>query len=129
MNTSRDGFSLIEMIVAMLILTVGILAMGASTGYVLGQVRAAELRTDRMVAVRQVAEMVRSVDFDELADACTGPAFNAGRYSVSCEVHAPTGELHLRRVELISVGPGMAGRRVQQGMVDTTAISISRPVQ
>lgn len=127
--SNREGFSLIEVIVAMVILAIGILSMGASTGYVLTQVRAAELRTDRMVAVRQVSETLRALSWDDLPFACSGSTFTSGPFTVSCTIHAVPGAIDLRRVELISVGPGVQGRQVRTAIVDTTAIGIARPVQ
>lgn len=124
MITARDGFSLIEVIVAMVILSVGLLAMGASTGYVLSQVKASELRSDRMIAVRQASEELRAIDFDDLGAACTGQTFNIGRYSVTCSVQAS--QLNLARVQLISTGPGFANRRLTASVPDTTVINIAR---
>jgi prepilin-type N-terminal cleavage/methylation domain-containing protein len=127
MRSQREGFSLIEVIVAMVILTVGILAMGASTGYVMTQVRAAQLRTDRMTAVHHVAERLREVDWDALDGACFGQTFTADRYTVTCTVSRPPGSVNLKRVDLVSTGPGFRGGRVQPVVVDTTMIGIARP--
>jgi prepilin-type N-terminal cleavage/methylation domain-containing protein len=126
MMAQRDGFSLIEVIVAMMILTVGILAMGASTGYVLNQVRASELRTDRVVAVRQAAEILRSEPWNSLLSGC-GSAVDVdtgGRYTVTYQ--CPSVQGNLARVHLISVGPGYAAGRLTPIVEDTTVINIRR---
>ncbi len=124
MTGLKDGFSLIEMIVALVILSVGLLAMGASTGYVLNQVRASELRSDRMIAVRQASEELRAIDFDDLGAACAGQAFQIGRYSVTCSVQLarPT----LARVQMVSTGPGFAQGRVAASVSETTVINVAR---
>jgi prepilin-type N-terminal cleavage/methylation domain-containing protein len=126
MTVQRGGFSLIEVIIAMMILTVGILAMGASTGYVLNQVRASELRTDRGIAVRQAAEMLRAEPWNALLNGCgsTVAVETDDRYTVRYECPAVQG--NLVRVHLISVGPGYTGPRVALGVTDTTVINIRR---
>jgi prepilin-type N-terminal cleavage/methylation domain-containing protein len=128
MITTRAGFSLIEVIVAMIILSVGILAMGASTGYVLGQVRAAELRTDRMTVVHQAAERLRAVDWDALETTCAGPPFAAEGFTVSCTVSRPPSAPHLKRVQLVSTGPGYRGGKLRPALPDTMTIGVARPI-
>ncbi len=128
MTSQRAGFSLIEVIVAMLILTVGVLAMGGATGYILTQVRSAQLRTDRMTAVNQAAEQLRAIAWNDLESACAGDGFDVPPYAVSCHVSQPQGVLHLKRIDLVSTGPGFRGGRVVQSLTDTMVIGIARPV-
>jgi len=120
----KDGFSLIEVIVAIVILSVGILAMGASTGYVLNQVKASELRSDRMIAVRQASEELRAIDFNDLGAACGNQSFQIGRYAVTCSIQMA--QPNLARVQLISTGPGFAQGRLSASVPDTTVINIAR---
>jgi prepilin-type N-terminal cleavage/methylation domain-containing protein len=42
LRVSEDGFSLVEVIVAMMILTIGVLSMAAAVGYLTMQVRLAD---------------------------------------------------------------------------------------
>src|SRR5690606_10051411 len=60
---ARDGFSLVEVLVATVILAVGFLAMAATTGAVLNRIRAAGLETERAAAVQQITERLRSAPF------------------------------------------------------------------
>ncbi|NIP80991.1 MAG: prepilin-type N-terminal cleavage/methylation domain-containing protein, partial [Gemmatimonadetes bacterium] len=69
---NRDGFSLVEIIVGMLILVVGVLGLASSTGFVAMQIEAADLRTERTVAYQQVAERLRSADFDNVQSRAPG---------------------------------------------------------
>jgi prepilin-type N-terminal cleavage/methylation domain-containing protein len=128
MSARRNGFSLIEVIVAMVILSVGILAMGASTGFVLTQVRAAELRTDRMTAVQQAVERLRGVDWDDLEAVCGSQSFTLETFTVSCSVSSPPGAIHLKRVQLVSTGPGYRGGKLVRNVADTTAMGVARPL-
>lgn len=120
--TARQGFSLIEVIIAMLILSVAVLAMGASTGYVFAQVRGAELRTERTMAVRQVAERLRAVAWTDLATECAGIEFQQGHYTVTCSFD--TGSANPARLQLTSEGPDLGGG----GAIRTDLIQIARPM-
>lgn len=124
-TTSRDGFSLVEVIIALLILSFGILAMGASTGFIMAQIRAAELRTERMTAVRQAAETLRGVPWDNLTTTCAHEVFTVGAYDVTCSVTQPGSTL--RRVQLVSTGPGYSDGQLRTGVAETFAISLPQP--
>lgn len=124
-NESRDGFSLVEVILAMLILTVGVLAMGASTGFIMAQIRAAELRTERMAAVRQAAETLRGVEWSALDQVCSTESFTIGAYDVTCSVTRPS--TTLARVQLVSTGPAYRGARLERDAAETTGMSLPRP--
>jgi prepilin-type N-terminal cleavage/methylation domain-containing protein len=125
MNKQRHGFGLIEVIVAMIILTVGVLAMGASTGFILNQVRAAELRTDRMVVVSEAAEQLRVSGWTGLSAACNALESASDRFTVTCELSVTT---NLARIRIISVGPSVVGGRVKAAVQDTALISMARPL-
>lgn len=122
--SSREGFSLVEVVVAMLILTVGILAMAASTGYILSEVRMANFRSERNVAVGEVTQQLRAIQWSNLPSAC-GSNYTVGDYTVSCTVNQPTVNLH--EVILVSVGPGYSAGAVDFEVVDSTAILFARP--
>ena len=126
---NRAGFSLVEVIVALMILSVAILAMGASTGHVMAQIQAAELRTERMGAVREAAETLRGTTWTSLETVCqsTDSGFGTEHYTVECSVLRPSRNLKL--IELITVGPGFRSGRFTTTVADTFAISIANPVQ
>lgn len=125
-NGTRDGFSLVELIVALVILSVGILSMGASTGYIMNQIRLSELRSERMAAVRQAAEIVRGHAWTEVGQLCADSTFRLEQFEVSCRVTTPS--TTLQRVQLVSTGPGYEGGRFVQGVVETFAISLAQPM-
>lgn len=127
-ETLKAGFSLVEVIIAMMILSIGILAMGASTGHVMAQIQAAELRTERMSAVREAAETLRGTQWTSLESVCSSaPAgFGTEHYTVSCSVLRPSGNLKV--VQLITSGPGFESGKFNSTVADTFAISIANPV-
>lgn len=119
----REGFTLVEVIIAMVILAVGILAMGASTGYIVTQVAVSDMRTNRMAAVREVAERLRATDFDDLGASCGGN-FTVGSYTVSCSVSNVN--IRLKRIEMVTTGPGyQTGYGIKPSVADTFNISIA----
>ncbi len=127
-RTARPGFSLVEVIIAMLILSVGVLAMGASTGFVMNQIQASQLRSERTAAVRQTTEILGGTAWGSLESVCTNAdanTFVTGNYNVRCEVSA-TG--NLKRVRLITSGPSFVAGRFQPVHVDTFVVSLAQPV-
>lgn len=119
-----EGFSLVEVVVAMLILTVGILTMAASTGYILSEVRMANFRSERNVAVGEVTQQLQGVEWDNLEGAC-GSAYTVDRYTVSCTVNQPG--TNLKEAILVSVGPGYSAGAVDMEVADSTALLFARP--
>jgi prepilin-type N-terminal cleavage/methylation domain-containing protein len=124
MKAMRDGFTLIEVMVAMMILTMGILAMGASTGFVLNQVRASEFRTDRAVAVRQATETLRATPEATLLAGCGSDLNLSDRYTMHYE--CPQTLIRMIRLRLIVEGPGYESGRITGTTVDTLMINIRR---
>ena len=74
------GFSIVELLVALVVLTVGLLSMAATTGYVSTQVRAGDLRTERAAALQQVIENLRATPFDELDTVTEAEAVTIGDF-------------------------------------------------
>lgn len=125
MTTAREGFSLIEVVVSMLILSVGVLAMGGSTGYMLSQVRMAGFMTDRNVATREVSEQLRATEWSSLANTCNSNTFTVGDYTVTCTVQQQG--VHVQKVDIITVGPSYVSGQVVMEVPDTTAILLAEP--
>lgn len=123
--TSADGFSLVEVIVALFILSVGVLAMGASTGHIMAQIQSAELRTERMTAVREAAEILRGSGFGNLESVCADAANNFGteHFGVTCTVAQPS--TNLKVIEMVTTGPGFQNGRIVQSLEETSVISVA----
>lgn len=94
----RDGFSLIEVIVAMMVLAVGLLGLAAGTGWMIRTVHFGELETKRSAALQSAVETVRAT-----GDPADGSA-TFGDYTVTWTVDP--GDQHSRPVEFVVVGPG-----------------------
>ena len=98
----RSGVSLVELIVAMFVLTVGMLGMAAGTSWTIRAVEIARVETERAAVLQSAIEQVRAVPFDNIADG----TFTQGAYQVAWRITAM--EQHSRTLEFLLRGPGRA---------------------
>lgn len=122
---TRAGFSLVEVMVALVILTVGVLAMATTTGWVGLQVHAADVRTERNVAYQQVIESLRALNYDSVKDRAYSSAETIGAFKVWWEVDSLA--WGLANVELYTEGPGWANGVRSTTARDTISVRIARP--
>jgi prepilin-type N-terminal cleavage/methylation domain-containing protein len=97
---SRAGFSLLELVVAMIVLTVGLLGLAAVTGWVIRNVETARVETARAAALQSAVEGMRAMPFESYADGST----TVGDYTVSWSELGSDGQS--RVVNLVLQGPG-----------------------
>lgn len=123
-QNNRGGFSLVEVVVAIMVLSFGLLAMAASTGYVASQLRSSSFDTQRNLARQQVIEQLRSTIFANLASNTTGQV--VGRYTVRWNItNVNTSQ---RSVQIITVGPAYRARQgARTTVTDTASILILSP--
>jgi len=98
----RSGFSLVEILVAMVILTIGLLGLAAGTGWMIRAVDLARLETVRTAAMQSVIEEMRAIPLAALQDGSR----TVGEHSVSWTVLTRTA--NSAEVRVILVGPGRA---------------------
>jgi len=124
-KAEANGFSLVEVVVAIVVLSVGVLAMAASTGYIAAEVRSSTFNTQRAVARRQVIEQLRAMPFDNIS--CTTAGSGAvGRYSM--EWRTTCLSTNLKRILVIASGPAVVSQRAaRQNLTDTAVVEIARP--
>lgn len=127
MNEARGGFTLVEVVVALVLLTAGLLALAGGTGHTLTQMSLANARTARVAAVENAAEQVRATDYASLSSTCGGGSLVTGRYTVNCRVTQVGNDL--TAVYLISDGPGLRNGRIQGSVVDTFVIRVAEPAE
>lgn len=118
---ARGGFSLVEVIVAIVILSIGILAMAATTGYVFTRLRDSGVSTERMLAVQQAVEQVRAMPYSAVRDS----SLIIGDYEISWDVDEPSSRM--KQVVIVSVGPGYAGGEWSSTARDTVVIRLFKP--
>ncbi len=124
-RSGNAGFTLLELIVSMVVLTYGVLGVAGSTIYVLRQVTVADLGTKRVAAVRSVVERVRAQPFDTVGSGTD----SLGLYSLEWTSTRQGSGSKLIRV--ISTGPGLTttedGPRIVPAVGDTFTYLIVRP--
>jgi prepilin-type N-terminal cleavage/methylation domain-containing protein len=124
-NNNPGGFSLVEVVVAILVLSFGLLAMAASTGYVATQLKSATWDTQRNLARQQVIEQLKATVYANVTTNTTGQAI--GPYTIRWNVTNVSAAQ--RRVQLITTGPAyrQSNRRTMTTIVDTATITIASP--
>lgn len=124
MRSEREGFSLVEVIVAMLLLSFGLLAMTASAGYITTQLRSSTFDTQRNMARQQVVEQLRSTVYSNITNNSTGQT--VGRYTVRWNV---TDVSNSRKdIAVITTGPAYrAGQGSRTTVTDTVTITVVSP--
>ena len=106
-RTTRDGFTIVEVLIAIVILAVGMLALATTSIFATTQVKVADLRTEQSLAVQQVVEMLRAMPFANVVNRAEGSAEQVGSYDIWWTV-ATQGRF-LKQVTLFTQGPGYEG--------------------
>lgn len=127
MNEARGGFTLVEVVIALVLLTAGLLAVAGGTGHMLTQMSLADARTARIAAIQNAAEQVRASDYTQLSSTCANGSLVTGRYTVDCTVTQLGNDL--TAVYLVSDGPGLRNGRIHASVIDTFVIRIAEPAQ
>jgi prepilin-type N-terminal cleavage/methylation domain-containing protein len=122
---NRGGFTLVEVIVGMLILSVGVIGLASSTGYVSLQLQAADLRTDRSMARQQVVESLHAMDFTALDDVDKASGETIGRFTVWWDVESL--RWAIKEVDVYTEGPGFRNGHREASVRDTVTVRIARP--
>ena len=124
---NNRGLSLIEVVVALLVLTVGLLGLAAGTGFVIRSTEVARVDTNRAAAIQSGIEALRAVPF---ADVGTDTR-EIGAFTISwSQLDSAT---DWRLMQIIVDGPGRTpgGGTGLQGLsttaVDTVTYRLIRP--
>jgi prepilin-type N-terminal cleavage/methylation domain-containing protein len=122
-RSREGGFSMIEVIVAMMILTVGVLGLAGTTAYIVRQVTLGDLMTERSAAFQTIIDRLQSLPYDSVTSGNT----NVGVFAISW-TSASDGPQN-KIVQMITVGPGLGGALVPTNdpqAVDTFTFRVLR---
>ena len=97
----RGGFSLVEVIIAILILAFGVLGLAGTTAHITRQITLADLMTERSVAFQTIIDRIQSLPYDNVG---TG-SDSVGVYAVSWSATADGAQTKI--VRIITQGPGL----------------------
>lgn len=100
-RTGESGFTFVELIVAVLILSVGLLGLAATTGFVVQQNTLSEVATERAMARQSAIESIRARPFGTVADGSR----TVGAFDLEWRV-VDTGDDH-KTVEVVTTGRGL----------------------
>jgi prepilin-type N-terminal cleavage/methylation domain-containing protein len=98
---ARGGFTLVEVIVATLILTVGVLGLASTTGFLVRQVTLGEMATQRAAAFQTAIERLQALDWESVSSGST----TVGRYAVNWYVSQEYAQS--RVMKIVTRGPGV----------------------
>ena len=126
MNRQRanEGFTIVEVLIAIVILAVGMLALATTSIVATTQVKIADLKTERSVAVQQAVERLRAMPFDSIDSLAETSAMQFGSYRVWWTV-TPQAR-YLSTVTVITDGPGYrAGSGWAPTVVDSFDVDLT----
>lgn len=123
---TEGGFSLVELIVSVTIMSVGVLGYASSSVVLEQQVSVAAIESDRNSAMVTAVERVRAIDFDTLASG----ADSVGGYHIDWSV-TPQGT-YVKEVQVVTTGRGLAmasggGMAVTSQLADTFMYQVVKP--
>jgi len=97
----RRGFSIIEVIIAMIILTIGVLGLAGTTAFIVRQITLSDLMTERSAAFQTVVDRLQSLPYDSVGSG----ADSVGIYAVTWTSTTAGGQNKI--VEIVTTGPGL----------------------
>ena len=97
----RGGFTMVEVIIAILVLAFGLLGMAGATALVVRQVNLADVATERSAALQTTLERLKALPFDSVS---TG-SDSVGIFAVEWDVSTFSNQW--KTVRVITRGPGM----------------------
>jgi type IV pilus assembly protein PilV len=123
-DAREGGFSLVELVIAVMILAFGVLSMAATTAFVVRQVTLADVNTERAAAYQTVIERIRATNANTLG----GGSQTVGSYAVTWTITDST--TLSKTVRVITQGPGLAKDTssvipsIQNNVLDTFTILV-----
>lgn len=127
MRRANEGFTIVEVLIAIVILAVGMLALATTSIVATTQVKIADLKTERSIAVQHAIERVRAIPFADISSLPADSAMQFGSYAVWWDA-PPAGyqNRYLRTVNVITRGPAYsAGSGWQPEVEDTIVVGIT----
>ena len=121
-----EGFTLIELVIAVVILAVGALGYAGTNAYLVRQTTVADLQTERTTALISALERVNSLPYDSVVPGSD----SIGRFTVDWSVTTPFPASKL--VTFVTTGPGLTSRgadmpTIQANVADTFTYSVLEP--
>jgi prepilin-type N-terminal cleavage/methylation domain-containing protein len=97
----RAGFSIVEVIIAIVILTIGVLGLAGATAHIVRQVTLSDLMTERSVAFQTIVDRIQSLPYASVVDGDDSIGVFHVRWTVT-----PDGP-QTSTVRIYTLGPGL----------------------
>lgn len=94
---------MVEVIVAIVILTVGVLGLGGTTAHIVRQITLSDLMTERAAAFQSTIDRLQSVPYDSVSTGSDSVGVFAIRWNSVAD--GPQNKI----VTIVTVGPGLGG--------------------
>jgi prepilin-type N-terminal cleavage/methylation domain-containing protein len=117
------GFSLVEVIIAIVILAVGVLGLAGTTAYIVRNVTLSDLMTERSAVFQTIVDRLQSLPFDSVKSGSDSIGVFAVRWTSVLD--GPQTKI----VTIITTGPGLANNPVPTNnprQVDTFQFRVLR---
>lgn len=98
---SEGGFTLVELVIAMIVLTVGVLGLAGTTAFVVRQVTLADLMTERAAAFQTTIDRIQSLPYETVTSGSGSVGIFAVRWS------AVDAGAQNKLVTIVTAGPGL----------------------
>lgn len=121
---ARAGFTMIEIIIAIVILAIGLLGLAGSTGYLIRTVTLGDLLTERTFASQTIIDRLQSLPYDNVVDGTD----TIGVFAVDWEAvdDGPQSKI----LTVVTVGPGLSPGgmgNLAPAVADTFVFRVLRP--
>lgn len=100
-RAGRGGFTIVEIVIAMIVLTIGVLGLAGTTAFVVRQVTLADLMTERAAAFQTTIDRIQSLPFDDVTSGTDSVGIFAVRWV------AVNDGAQNKVVTILTAGPGI----------------------
>lgn len=123
-SDARAGFTMIEIIIAIVILAIGLLGLAGSTGYLVRTVTLGDLLTERTFASQTIIDRLQSLPYDSVVNGTD----SVGVFAVDWEAvdDGPQSKI----LTVITLGPGLSTNgmgMLAPAVADTFVFRVLRP--
>lgn len=98
----EGGFTIVEVIVAIIILTFGVLGLAGTTALMVRQVTLGQMATQRSAALQSAIEQLRATDWNDVGDGST----TVGSYTVNWWIDEDASQSRIMKI--VTTGPGIS---------------------
>jgi Tfp pilus assembly protein PilV len=125
---AEAGFSLVELVMALIVLSFGVVGLATTTLFITRELTLAEVTTARVIAIQSVMENIRATPYDSL----DAGGDTIGKMVISWTATANTAQD--KAVRIVTVGPGLASISAGQSspmlsdaVTDTVVYRVLKP--